>query len=118
TGGNIVSIINVTDENDNNMDNAFWSGAAMFYGNGNQAFTSLAKGLDVAGHEMSHGVIQNTANLEYLSQSGALNESYADIFGSLIDRDDYKMGEDVVKLNFFPSGALRDLSNPHNGGNG
>ncbi|HEX5112408.1 MAG TPA: M4 family metallopeptidase [Saprospiraceae bacterium] len=117
-GGNIISIINVTDENDNNMDNAFWSGAAMFYGNGNVAFTSLAKGLDVAGHEMSHGVIQNTANLEYLSQSGALNESYADVFGSLIDRDDYKMGEDVVKLNFFPSGALRDLSNPHNGGNG
>jgi len=118
TGGNIISIINVTDENDGNMDNAFWSGAAMFYGNGNVAFTSLAKGLDVAGHEMSHGVIQNTANLEYLSQSGALNESYADVFGSLIDRDDWRIGEDVVKLSFFPSGALRDLSNPNNGGSG
>jgi Zn-dependent metalloprotease len=76
----------------------------------------LAKGLDVAGHEMTHGVIDNTANLEYLSQSGALNESYADVFGSLIDRDDWRIGEDVVNLSFFPSGALRDLQNPNNGG--
>ncbi len=118
SGGNIISIINVTDQNDNPMDNAFWSGTAMFYGNGNVAFTALAKGLDVAGHEMSHGVIQNTANLEYLSQSGALNESFADVFGSLIDRDDWQIGEDVVKLSFFPTGALRDLSNPNNGGTG
>jgi len=117
-GGNIISIINVTDDNDNSMDNAFWGGAAMFYGNGNVAFTALAKGLDVAGHEMSHGVIQSTANLEYLSQSGALNESYADVFGSLIDRDDWRIGEDVVVPSFFPSGALRDLQNPNNGGNG
>lgn len=117
-GGNIISIINVTDENDNNMDNAFWSGVAMFYGNGDVAFTALAKGLDVAGHEMSHGVVGTTANLEYIGQSGALNESYADVFGSMIDRDDWKIGEDVVKLNFFPSGALRDMSDPHNGGTG
>ncbi|MGB4849870.1 MAG: M4 family metallopeptidase [Saprospiraceae bacterium] len=117
-GGNIISIINVTDANDNNMDNAFWNGAAMFYGNGDVAFTALAKALDVGGHEMSHGVIGSTANLEYLGQSGALNESYADVFGAMIDRDDWKMGEDVVKLNFFPSGALRDLSDPHNGGLG
>lgn len=118
TGGNIISIINVTDENDNNMDNAFWGGAAMFYGNGDVSFQPLAKGLDVAGHEMSHGVIQNTANLEYIGQSGALNESYADVFGSMIDRDDWQLGEDVVKPAAFPSGALRDLSNPNNGGNG
>ncbi len=118
TGGNIISIINVTDENDNNMDNAFWGGAAMFYGNGDVSFQALAKGLDVAGHEMSHGVIQNTANLEYVGQSGALNESYADVFGSMIDRDDWQLGEDVVKPAAFPSGALRDLSDPNNGGNG
>lgn len=116
SGGNIVSIINVTDENDNDMDNAFWNGSAMFYGNGDVSFKELARGLDVAGHEMSHGVIQNTANLEYIGQSGALNESYADVFGSMIDRDDWKMGEDVVNLSVFPTGALRDLSNPNNGG--
>lgn len=118
-GGNIISIINVTDQNDNNMDNAFWNGTAMFYGNGNVAFNApLAKALDVAGHEMSHGVIQNTANLEYVGQSGALNESFADIFGALIDRDDWKMGEDVTNSAIFPTGAIRDLSNPNNGGSG
>jgi len=115
-GGNIISIINVADDNGVGLDNAFWNGSAMFYGNGNTSFKELARGLDVAGHEMSHGVIQNTANLEYVGQSGALNESYADVFGSLIDRDDWKIGEDVVKPAVFPSGALRDLSNPNNGG--
>jgi Zn-dependent metalloprotease len=115
-GGSIISIINVRDENGAKMDNAFWNGEAMFYGNGDQAFTSLAKALDVAGHEMSHGVIQNTANLTYQGESGAINESFADIFGAMIDRDDWKMGEDVVVRTYFPSGALRDLSNPNNGG--
>ncbi len=114
-GGNIYSIINVRD-NGGNMDNAFWNGEAMFYGNGNSAFSPLAKGLDVAGHEMSHGVIGSTANLVYQNESGAINESYADIFGALIDRDDWKMGEDVVNTSVFRSGALRDLSDPHNGG--
>ncbi len=117
SGGNIISIINVADDNGGGLDNAFWNGSAMFYGNGDVAFRELARGLDVAGHEMSHGVIQNTANLEYVGQSGALNESYADVFGALIDRDDWKMGEDVVLASAFPSGALRDLSNPNNGGN-
>ena len=115
-GGNIVSFINIVDEEGQNLDNAFWNGAAMFYGNGGGGFTQLAAGLDVAGHEMSHGVIQNTANLVYMDESGALNESYADIFGSLIDRDDWQIGELVVKTNVFPSGALRDMSDPHNGG--
>lgn len=116
-GGNIVSLINVSDDDGSSMDNAFWNGAAMFYGNGGQAFDPLAKALDVAGHEMSHGVVQSTANLEYQGQSGALNESFADIFGAMIDRNDWQMGEDVVNNSFFPSGALRDLSDPHNGGN-
>jgi Zn-dependent metalloprotease len=118
SGGNIISLINVKDENGLDMDNAFWNGAAMFYGNGLEVFESpLAKALDVAGHEMSHGVIQNTANLEYVGQSGALNESFADIFGAMIDREDWKMGEDVVDQSVFTTGALRDLSNPNNGGN-
>lgn len=115
SGGNIVSLINVADEDGNSMGNAFWNGAAMFYGNGDVAFQPLARGLDVAGHEMTHGVIQSTANLEYQGESGALNESFADVFGTMIDRDDWKIGEDVVKTSFFPSGALRDLENPHNG---
>lgn len=116
-GGNIISLINITEDDGSGLDNAFWNGAAMFYGNGAQAFKPLAGGLDVSGHEMTHGVVQATAGLTYENESGALNESFADIFGVFIDRDDYKMGEDVVRLDVFPSGALRDLSNPHNGGN-
>ncbi len=115
-GGNISSYINVTDQSVQ-MDNAYWNGEAMFYGNGKDFFASLPKALDVAGHEISHGVIQNTANLRYQGESGALNESFADIFGAMIDRDDWKMGEDVIiDRTSFPTGALRDLSNPYNGG--
>ncbi|MEL6131980.1 MAG: M4 family metallopeptidase [Bacteroidota bacterium] len=115
-GGDVVSFINVADEDGGSMENAFWNGQAMFYGNGGQAFSSLAGALDVGGHEMSHGVIQNTANLEYQGQSGALNESFADIFGVMIDRDDWQLGEDITNTNFIPTGFLRDMSNPNNGG--
>lgn len=115
-GGNIYSIINVVEDDGTSMENAFWNGAAMFYGNGGSGFQPLARALDVAGHEMFHGVVQNTANLEYEGESGAMNESFADIFGAMIDRDDWLMGEDVVKRTAFPSGALRSLSDPHNGG--
>jgi bacillolysin len=113
--GNIVSLINVTDENDQSMGNAFWNGQAMFYGNGDSSFKHLARGLDVAAHEMTHGVVQSTANLVYEGESGALNESFADVFGALVDRDDYRIGEDVVNTSAFPSGALRSLEDPHNG---
>jgi Zn-dependent metalloprotease len=115
-GGNIISLINVVNSDGSHMDNAFWSGKAMFYGNGKDAFKPLAGSLDVAGHEMTHGVIQSTANLEYYGEPGAINESYADIFGCMIDRDDWQLGEDVVFPHVFTSGALRDMSDPHNGG--
>lgn len=116
TGGNILSVINITDEDGKGFDNAFWNGSFMGYGNGGQAFKPLAGSLDVAGHEMTHGVIENTAKLEYRNQSGALNESFADIFGAMIDRDNWTLGESVVNKSVFPSGALRSLQNPNQGG--
>ncbi len=117
-GENIFSVINVSDENGNDMDNAFWNGETMFYGNGNQAFSApLAKALDVAGHEMAHGVVQSTANLVYQGEAGALNESYADIFGAMIDREDWQIGEEVANPSVFPTGTMRDMANPNNGGN-
>jgi Zn-dependent metalloprotease len=116
SGGNIVSVINIADEDGTGLDNAYWNGEFMGYGNGGQDFKPLAGSLDVAGHEMTHGVIENTARLEYRNQSGALNESFADIFGVLIDRDDWTLGEDVVKPGVFPSGALRSLQDPNQGG--
>ena len=115
-GGTIFSIVNIADEDGGGLDNAFWNGQFMFYGNGRQDFGPLAGALDVGAHEMTHGVIQNTANLEYQDEPGALNESFADVFGVLIDRDDWTLGEDVIISNTFPTGALRDMANPNNGG--
>ena len=117
-GGTIYSMINVPDETGQPLDNAYWNGKVMSYGNGNVSFKPLAGGLDVAGHEMTHGVVQSTANLEYQGESGAINESMADIFGSMMDPADWLIGEDVVKISAYPSGALRSLSDPHNGGTG
>ena len=114
-GGNIISFVNINESDGSSMENAFWNGAAMWYGNGASIFQPLARGLDVGGHEMTHGVVEKTANLVYQGESGALNESFADVFGAMIDSDDWKIGEDVVKPGVSPNGCLRDLSNPHNG---
>jgi bacillolysin len=98
------------------MDNAYWDGRAMYYGNGDQYFKPLATAIDVAGHEITHGVVQATANLKYQNESGAINESMADIFGCMMDSTDWLLGEDVVRSNYYPSGALRSMADPHNGG--
>ena len=117
-GGTIISVVNVADENGQSLANAYWNGQAMFYGNGGDLFYPLAGGLDVAAHEMTHGVIQNTANLEYQYESGAINESMADIAGAMVDRSNWQMGETITPNNspYYPTGTMRDLSNPHNGG--
>lgn len=114
-GGTIRSFINVADQSGRPLDNAYWNGKGMYYGNGSQAFSPLVKALDVAGHELTHGVIEATAGLRYIGQSGALNEALADIFGCMIDRSNWTIGETVVNTRLYPSKALRDLSNPHNG---
>jgi bacillolysin len=106
----IISIIHVT-ENGKGMDNAYWSDRFMAYGDGDQYFKPLAGGLDVSGHEMTHGVIQNSADLVYQSQSGALNESFADVFGVMIDRANYTLGEAIMKSSTGKL-VLRDISNP------
>ena len=69
----------------NSYDNAFWSDSCfcMTYGDGS-SFTTLTA-LDVAGHEMSHGVCARTANLNYSGESGGLNEANSDIFGTMIE---------------------------------
>ncbi len=117
-GGTIISIVNVVDENGGSLANAYWNGSAMFYGNGGNMFKPLAGAEDVGAHEMTHGVIQNTANLEYQYESGAINEAMADIGGSMVDRDNWQIGEKIIPAGspYFPTGTLRDMSNPHNGG--
>ncbi len=115
-GSSLLSNINVSDDDGTAMENAFYYNKVMYYGNGKNAFKPFSGSLDVAGHEMSHGVVEHTAGLVYKDEPGALNEHFADMFGAMIDRDDWKLGEDIVKLSYFPTGAMRDMSNPHNGG--
>ncbi|MGO4104514.1 M4 family metallopeptidase [Leifsonia sp. YAF41] len=68
-------------------DNAFWNGERMVFGDGDgQVFNRFTLSLTVIGHELTHGVVQHTANLNYQGQSGALNESIADVFGSLVEQ--------------------------------
>jgi len=69
----------------NSYDNAFWSDSCfcMTYGDGSSFLTLTS--LDVAGHEMTHGVTSRTANLTYRGESGGLNESMSDIFGTMAE---------------------------------
>ena len=96
----------------NRYNNAFWNGAQMVYGDGDgSVFSPLGSSLDVVAHELTHAVTQYTAGLIYSYQSGALNESYSDVFGVMVDRDDWLLGEDVYTP-ATPGDALRSLSNP------
>jgi bacillolysin len=98
-----------------NYNNAFWNGTYMVYGDGDGEFMiPLAAGLDVAAHEMTHGVTTNSANLQYRFQSGALNEAFSDIFSALIDDKNWELGEDIMAPAAKESGreSLRSLSNP------
>ncbi|MBC7633840.1 M4 family metallopeptidase [Aeromicrobium sp.] len=85
-----------------NYVNAFWDGSQMTYGDGSNNQNPLVA-LDVAGHEMTHGVTENTAGLEYTGDAGGLNESTSDIFGTMVefyanstaDTPDFLIGEEI-----------------------
>jgi Zn-dependent metalloprotease len=85
-----------------NYVNAFWDGTKMTYGDGDGTSYGPLVSLDVAGHEMSHGVTENTAGLTYSGESGGLNEATSDIFGTMVefyaananDPGDYLIGEE------------------------
>ena len=104
-----------------NYANAFWDGQGhMFFGDGDgKLFVRLTKSLDVIGHELTHGVTQYEANLVYQGQSGALNESMSDVFGSLVKqyakkqtaaKADWLIGAEVVGPSLKP--ALRSMKAP------
>ncbi len=66
-------------------DNAFWNGEQMVFGDGDgEFFNRFTIALDVIGHELTHGVTEDEAQLVYFFQPGALNESVSDVFGSLV----------------------------------
>jgi Zn-dependent metalloprotease/chitodextrinase len=100
----------------NNYVNAFWDGSRMTYGDGDGVNYGPLVSLDIVGHEITHGVTEYTANLVYSYQSGALNESFSDIFGESIEKyasgtNDWLMGDDIGAGG--SGGALRSMSNPN-----
>ncbi|MDQ3110533.1 MAG: M4 family metallopeptidase [Bacteroidota bacterium] len=103
---------------DNGLDNAFWDGTSMSYGDGSQSpgnFNPLV-GIDVCGHEFSHGVTEFSCNLDYQYESGAINESFSDCMGTAIEyyakplTGDFLIGEEVCVT---AGDALRDMQNPN-----
>lgn len=101
------------------LDNAFWTGEYMVYGNGDKMFYPLGTS-DVGGHEAGHGLVQTTAGLKYQGHSGALNESFADILGVCFEfylyykfnnikgKSDWLIGEDSGKQVEY----LRNMKDP------
>ncbi|MCU1519606.1 MAG: peptidase, partial [Pseudarthrobacter sp.] len=72
----------------------------MVFGDGDgQVFSGFTRSLSVIGHELTHGLIQYTANLVYSGQSGALNESVSDVFGALVEQ--YSRGQDVTEASWL-----------------
>jgi Zn-dependent metalloprotease len=102
-------------------NNAFWDGSEMVFGDGDGVlFTDFTKSLDVIGHELTHGVTEFTAGLEYHDQPGALNESMSDVFGSLVkqwslkqsaEQADWLIGPEVFTPN-IKADALRSMKAP------
>ncbi|NDD92859.1 M4 family peptidase [bacterium] len=97
--------------------NAFWDSEneIMAYGDGDgEIFKPLTESVDVAGHEMTHGVVSKTSNLEYQSESGALNEGFADYFGESIEgQDDWVMGANLFFDAAQGKNGIRNLKDPH-----
>ena len=86
-------------------DNAFWDGRQMIYGDGDgELFNRFTLDLDVIGHELTHGVTQNTAGLEYAWQSGALNESMSDVFGTMVKQ--WVLGQSVDQADWLIGAGL------------
>jgi len=109
-GGDIYVGVNLAKNTNGIKDNAFATDKTFVFGAGDGVTTNnWASSLDVMAHEITHGVIKSTSQLEYSYQSGALNESFADFFGSMTDQDDWYVGEDV----YIEKGVyVRNMANP------
>ncbi len=98
-------------------NNAFWSGSQMVYGDGDGSqFIPLSGALDVIAHELTHAVTDTTADLIYQNESGAINESMSDIFGTLVEyhftnNPDWQVGEDIYTPG-VAGDALRSMEDP------
>ncbi|WP_280880029.1 M4 family metallopeptidase [Streptomyces pseudovenezuelae] len=86
-------------------NNAFWDGERMIYGDGDgEIFLDFTIPVDVTGHELTHGVVQYTANLSHYGQPGALHESICDVFGSLVKQ--YTLGQTAGEADWLIGAGL------------
>jgi Zn-dependent metalloprotease len=92
-------------------DNAFWNGQQMVYGDGDEdlpanqrLFNRFTICLDIIAHELTHGVTEHEANLAYFTQSGALNESMSDVFGSLVKQ--FQRGQTAAQADWIVGEGL------------
>jgi hypothetical protein len=102
-------------------DNAYWDGTQLVFGDGDgEIFGRFTAPVDVLGHEFSHAVTERTAGLTYQGQSGALNESISDVFGTClkqrllgqrVDEGDWLIGQGLF-LPGVQARALRDMAHP------
>lgn len=111
SGGVLRSYISYS----SNYVNAFWDGSRMTYGDGDGVSYGPLVSLDITGHEIAHGVTEFSANLVYQRESGALNESFSDIFGEMVEfhalgSNNWQMGTDI---GIGGSGALRSMDDPN-----
>ncbi len=116
-GGSLLATVHYGDR----YDNAFWNGERMVFGDGDgEVFTGFTRSLTVIAHELGHGVIESAGGLVYAGQSGALNESIADVFGALTeqhalgqraDEASWLIGEGIF-TDAVEGVALRSMSAP------
>ena len=113
--------LNATVHYGDRYNNAFWNGQQMVFGDGDgKLFNRFTIALDVIGHELTHGVTQDEAQLQYMFQAGALNESMSDVFGSMIkqkkNRDTARAADWLIGEGLFTSAvhgkALRSMKAP------
>ena len=124
-GMTLISSVHVAETDENGqfvpMDNAFWNGEQMAYGDGDGVvFKRFTGSLDVVSHELTHGVESFISNLNYFAQSGALNEHFADVFGILVRQ--WKNDETALQANWVIGAevlvpavtrrGIRDMENP------
>jgi Zn-dependent metalloprotease len=102
------------------FNNAFWNGSFMTYGDGDGVMLLPLVTLDICGHEMQHGITERTANLTYSNESGALNESWSDVFGALLERfvngesaATWRVGEACFTPGNGQDEGIRDMAEPH-----
>ena len=113
--------VSVTVHYGRDYDNAFWNGVQLVFGDGDgEIFGRFTRPVDVLGHELTHAVTEHSAGLRYSGQSGALNESVSDVFGSClkqwllgetVDQADWLVGEGLFVAGVRARG-LRDMANP------